>query len=111
MSIVHAIKDAIDGKPLAKRSPQWPAVERDHLRREPDCQVCGGKKQLNVHHKKPFHLFRELELDPANLITLCNAKRCHVMFGHGGDFKAWNPNVVSDVLDAKRMIQGRKYER
>lgn len=109
MSIVHAIQDAIAGKPSARRSPQWPAVERAHLVKEPCCQVCGGKKQLNVHHKKPYHLFPELELEPTNLITLCNAIRCHITFGHGGDFKAWNPNVIADVKDARAMILNRKY--
>lgn len=109
--IISRVKDALVGKPAKPRSPQWPAVEKAHLAREPVCQVCGGQHGLNVHHKKPFHLFPELELEPSNLITLCNAKRCHITFGHGGDFQAWNPGVVSDVMDAHRMIEQRKYTR
>lgn len=109
MSIVGQIQDALAGKPAVPRSPKWPAVEKAHLEKEPTCQVCGGKKALNVHHKKPFHLFKALELDPTNLITLCNDKRCHITFGHGGDFKAWNANVERDVTLARTMIRNRKY--
>jgi 5-methylcytosine-specific restriction endonuclease McrA len=54
---------------------------------------------LNVHHKKPFHLFPQLELEPTNLITLCmeSGKDCHIKLGHGDNFKAYNPNVEEDV--------------
>jgi 5-methylcytosine-specific restriction protein A len=123
--LLSAVKDALLGKPAVPRSPQWPAVEKAHLAKEPCCQVCGGKQQLNVHHKKPYHLFPELELadgtgrwcqlkDAAgqfinNLITLCNAKRCHITFGHGGDFKAYNENVEADVANARDMFHNRKY--
>lgn len=119
------VADALHGKPSARRAPEWPQAEKDHLAKEPCCQVCGGKKQRNVHHKKPYHLFPELELadgtgrwcqlkDAAgrfinNLITLCNAKRCHITFGHGADFKAYNPDVEADVTHARRMIENRKY--
>ena len=86
-----------------ERSPHWPAVQHAHLKVEPACAVCGGGLNLNVHHKKPFHLFPELELDPTNLITLCmdGDKDCHIKLGHGGNFKAYNPNVVEDVATVK----------
>lgn len=92
-----------------KRSPRWTAVARFHLEREPVCQVCGGKVLLNAHHKKPFHLFPSLELDQNNLITLCNFRRCHITFGHGGDFRAYNPDCETDIERARRMFQARKY--
>ena len=52
-----------------ERSPKWPHVEKLHLKLEPTCAACGSSKKLNVHHKKPFHLFPESELDLNNLIT------------------------------------------
>ena len=103
------LKDLMLGKPVVKRSPRWNELQAAHLKKEPVCQVCGGKSKLNVHHKKPFHLFRELELEPTNLVTLCNARRCHITFGHGGDFKAYNPHVDGDVVQAREMIRNRKY--
>ena len=78
------------------RSPKWPHVEKLHLKLEPACAACGSTKKLNVHHKKPFHLFPELELDLNNLITLCMDKECHEKIGHGGNFKDYNPDVETD---------------
>lgn len=81
-----------------ERSGHWPAVRKAHLKLFPVCQVCSGKKNLQVHHKRPFHLHPELELDPKNLITLCeHGTDCHIVFGHAGDFKGYNPNVEADA--------------
>lgn len=81
-----------------KRSSQWDDVQKEFLSKNPKCEVCGSDKKLNVHHKKPFHLYPELELDESNLITLCmDTKECHLLIGHGNFFKAYNPNVESDA--------------
>ena len=81
-----------------KRSPKWPGVEKLHLKFHPICEACGSSKNLNVHHKKPFHLFPEHELDMNNLITLCMdvEKECHIKIGHGDNFKDYNPDVEVD---------------
>jgi 5-methylcytosine-specific restriction enzyme A len=81
-----------------KRSSHWPKVEKDFLSKNPTCAICSSSNRLNVHHKKPFHLHPELELDETNLITLCMSdKECHLMIGHGDDFKAYNPNIEADA--------------
>ena len=82
-----------------KRSSKWPALQRKFKKENPTCAACGSTKQLNVHHKKPFHLHPELELEPTNLITLCMdpANECHIKLGHGDNFKAYNPDVTEDV--------------
>jgi 5-methylcytosine-specific restriction protein A len=79
------------------RSPKWPHVEKLHLKLEPVCAACGSSKKLNVHHKRPFRLFPQLELDLNNLITLCMDKECHIKIGHGGNFKDYNPDVAEDA--------------
>ena len=86
-----------------ERSPHWPTVQHHHLQKFPLCEACGGNVNLNVHHRKPFHLFPDLELEPTNLITLCmdGDKDCHIKLGHGGNFKAYNPNVDADVITVK----------
>ena len=109
--MLQRLLDAIAGKPPGKRSPKWPALQKAHLKKQPRCQVCGGKSGLNAHHKKPFNDYPELELEPDNLITLCNTRRCHILFGHGNDFRAWNPNCDADVAKARQMIAARKYDR
>lgn len=93
---IEAIRDAHAGI-TAQRSPHWRKVHDEHLKRQPACAACGSGDKLNVHHKAPFHLHPELELDPANLITLCMAHHCHILIGHGDDFKAFNPDVVEDA--------------
>lgn len=83
-----------------ERSPEWPRVEKEHLLHEPACVACGHRgKGLQVHHIKPFHLHPSLELDPRNLITLCEIKGRdhHLLLGHLDDWEAYNPNVRDDV--------------
>jgi 5-methylcytosine-specific restriction endonuclease McrA len=90
----------------AKRSSKWPALEKKFKQENPTCAACGSTLNLNVHHKKPFHLHPELELEPTNLITLCMDPKteCHIKLGHGDDFRAYNPNVVEDVAKIKADI-------
>ena len=45
-----------------------------------ECQYCGKKENLNVHHIKPEKLFPHLSLDIDNGITLCRV--CHIKIGH-----------------------------
>lgn len=84
---------------LGKRSAHWPHVRAVHLHNNPTCEACGGSKALEVHHKRPFHLHPDLELDPGNLITLCeeSGHDCHFVFGHAGDWKGYVPTVEADA--------------
>lgn len=82
------------------RSPEWGRVEREHLLHEPACVACGYQGQgLQVHHIKPFHLHPDLELDPRNLITLCEVKGRdhHLLIGHLDDWESYNVHVRDDV--------------
>jgi len=89
-----------------ERSPKWPGVQKLHLKFHPVCESCGSSKNLNVHHKKPFHLFPEHELDMNNLITLCmdEEKECHIKIGHGDNFKDYNPDVEVDARKVRADI-------
>jgi 5-methylcytosine-specific restriction protein A len=97
------IKDALQGKaPLSSnRSPKWSSVRSKYLKTNSKCAVCSGTSMLNVHHIKPFHTHPELELEHTNLITLCESTKggvnCHLWFGHLGNYKDINPNVVADA--------------
>lgn len=82
------------------RSPQWQAVEKAHLLQEPRCMACGYKgRKLQVHHIRPFHLHPQLELDPKNLITLCEARgrEHHLLLGHLGSWDSYNEHIREDV--------------
>lgn len=91
------------------RSGRWPKVRDEHLKKYPTCAACGGSKNVQVHHIKPFHIHPELELDPKNLVSLCEAEthglNCHLLIGHCGNFKKENPNVLSDIEHIKKMLE------
>lgn len=103
--VQHALRDVGTS---AKRSSAWPKTEKAWLTVHDTCAACGGRVRLNVHHKTPFHVQPELELDMRNLITLCMEidKHCHLKLGHGGNFKAFVPFVEElsrAALVARRM--------
>lgn len=91
------------GKQLlgAGRSGQWPAIRKEHLSKHQNCVLCGGAKKVEVHHIIPFSIDPDKELEPNNLITLCKAKNkgvnCHLFFGHLGNYKRYNPDVIKDT--------------
>ena len=99
-------------KPLdSMRSGHWPKVRAAHLALHPACEVCGDTKRVNVHHKLPFHLHPELELDPENLITLCEDEHfvnCHLFVGHLGNFRGYNPDVVNDAEEWREKLLANK---
>ena len=94
-----------------ERSPKWPKVEKQFLKNNPVCIACLPGQQSGgpqVHHVFPFHyciaLGRpDLELDPRNLLTLCETEEGkpgenhHLMLGHLGDFKEGNLKVREDA--------------
>lgn len=104
--ILKAIRETIKGKPLKVRSSKWDAVRDAHVRKFPWCAACGSRSNLQVHHIMPFHLDSSKELDPSNLITLCEKSptNCHLNVGHLGNWKKYNSSVREDAM---RLIQGK----
>lgn len=91
------------------RSAGWPALRRAHLLVEPACTACGTRADLDVHHVRPFHLYPELELDAANLQTLCG--RCHLLIGHLGTWEAWNPDALKNARWLLEKVRQRPRRR
>lgn len=95
------------------RSPKWAGVRAGHLKQFPACAACGSRKCVEVHHVVPVSWpgGKELELDPANLLTLCESKtmNCHLWIGHLGDFRSRNPNAVADAAAVLAKVRGRPY--
>jgi 5-methylcytosine-specific restriction endonuclease McrA len=83
------------------RSPRWPSLRKAFLAKNGSCAVCGGKRKLQAHHILPFHNHPDLELDPQNLLALCEGGKtlnCHLRFGHWNDFgDKWNPNIREEA--------------
>lgn len=112
--LIKNIKDVIQGKaPLGhKRSSHWPTVRKHFIAANPTCAACGGTEKLEVHHKQPFHLNPDLELNPNNLIPLCESDSygiiCHLTIGHLGNYKNFNPDVVKDASDMLKKLSKYK---
>jgi len=97
-----AVSRRREAKKRVNRSPHWPHVARLFLATHAFCAGCGSVLHLQVHHRKPFHLHPELELEPTNLIVLCmDGPECHLRLGHGDNFKAFNPGVEQDTFESK----------
>lgn len=107
------IKSLFFGQPdpelrlLSKRSGKWQTVRKKHLSENPTCAACGWTKDLSVHHVVPLHLDNEKELDPSNLITLCEENNCHHTFGHLLSWFSYNPNVREDAAAWLEKIKNR----
>ncbi|MCP4394529.1 MAG: HNH endonuclease [Alphaproteobacteria bacterium] len=112
MSLLKTVLDRVQGKAEKgqKRSSKWGKVRKQHLKDHPKCAVCESTKKCEVHHKIPFSLAPDLELDPKNLITLCENKRyglnCHLCIGHLGNYKKFNDDVDIDTFTWNKKIKG-----
>jgi 5-methylcytosine-specific restriction protein A len=93
----------------AERSPSWPKVRKEHIKNNPYCAACGRTDSLEVHHIEPVHANPERELDPSNLITLCD-KYCHLAVGHLMDYKSWNKDVHNDSKVYLSKVKKRPYK-
>lgn len=110
--LIQLVSDVLKGKPLSKpRSSKWSKVRNNLVAERVKCAACGGEERLEVHHIKPFHLHPELELEPSNLIVLCESgsggMNCHLAIGHLGSYKSFNVEVINDSASWKRKIESR----
>ena len=93
------------------RSGKWRSVRDAFVKANPTCAGCGDTRMLNVHHKLPLHLFPALELEPVNLIVLCEvpSHACHFALGHCFDWRAYNPYVAEDAAARLKRVADRVY--
>lgn len=70
----------------------WQTCRRRFLKKVGKiCVCCDSRKKIQVHHKKPRHLFPELALVFSNLIALC--RDCHFHIGHLNSYFTYNAAV------------------
>ena len=89
------------------RSKDWKRLRDEHLKKRPTCAVCGNSKNVVPHHIIPFHIDPSKELDPSNLISLCegNTFNCHLFFGHFRNWSKHNPKVAEDASEWSKKIK------
>lgn len=89
------------------RGAGWEKKELETVKNHPYCALCGTKKRLQVHHKKPYHEFPELEFEDDNLIVLCQPD--HFSVGHYYNWQDYNPDVDQEVAARReKILQHRK---
>ena len=96
MQMLSRVVTWLYGKPKdAQRSSHWRAMRQAHMLLEPICQWCHGKLMLEVHHIIPFAQDPTRELDPENMITMCELPglMCHLYQGHKGNWHLWDPRI------------------
>ena len=107
------IKDVAKGRPAKFRSPKWKKFESEMIIKQPYCAVCGNTivRELTGHHMKPYHAFPELELDPENILIMCyngpGHINCHLVVGHCGNWRYYNPNVIRDAKRIRDMLNAK----
>lgn len=84
---------------------KWQTTRKNHLLKEPCCQICGHHKKVFVHHIIPISIDPEKENDEENLVTLCFT--CHLIFAHLYSFKSYNSNLREDIEIWKNKIKNR----
>lgn len=93
---------------LVVRSGKWKTTRKKHLELQPECQVCGSKKNLAVHHIIPVSVDQTKENSPENLITLCQYNNCHFLFGHLCDWNNYNKTILEDAKHWSNRIKNEK---
>jgi hypothetical protein len=83
----------------SQRNKDWKKLRNYVVEKNKKCCVCGKTTNLVAHHKLPFHLYPEKELDEDNIIILCENRpvNCHYLFGHLMDWKKYNSNITEDI--------------
>ena len=94
------------------RSPLWRKFREEQIKlRGGRCELCKGTKTLELHHIESFVRNPSRELDSENVMILCESGKngvvCHRFFGHLGDYRKINPNVIDDVNDWRLKIASR----
>ena len=102
--------DRAMGKP---RSPHWSTFEKHLVAERKVCAATGLKIKLQGHHIIPFSYDSSKELDPKNVIILTALAdgfgdfNAHLLLGHKGSFKLFNPRVEQDAADFLAWIRRR----
>jgi hypothetical protein len=102
--LFRSAPDRMFGRP---RSSKWRGIRAFHLKYNQACVVCGEARYVEVHHILPVHVAPESELDPDNLVTLCDDRAAshHFQIGHGGNWMYWNMIVRDDAKYLAEMYQ------
>jgi hypothetical protein len=90
------------GNQLYYSSPKWQELRQEALRRSSECEKCGSKDELTVHHKN-YHNFGGKETID-DLVVLC--WECH-RDTHEAEEKFW-VSLVNAIESIEQAINDNK---
>jgi len=73
------------------------------------CEICGVKKNLELHHLKPVATFPELKYDEKNICLLCPV--CHSLTHDGGGSTNLDKPFRSKVKKVFKDSLNRNYQK
>lgn len=76
---------------------EWKAFAKAVRKRDKACRLCGGSKDLHIHHIDPFSQAPLLVMDMGNVILLC--KVCHQKMQ--GKERRWKRKLFN-ILETER---------
>jgi len=93
-----------------QRSLDWETVKRGYLKTHRECAFCGATTKLDVHHKIPVKVRRDLELNEDNFMTLCSKAQnnCHFVHGHFYNWDRYNTCIEVDAAVWRTRIKVAK---
>ena len=92
---------------MQARSSKWRGVRNEHLKKNPACAACGRTENLAVHHIIPVSFDPTKELDPNNLLTLCQS-HCHIVFGHLMNYRCYNSDVRRICAEYRKLMNTKR---
>lgn len=95
----HPIRAATDPRNTWAVRKAMKAYREDH----PVCEWDGKTTPVEVHHKRPIHLFPDLAADPDNFVSL-GARRNHFVVGHGCNWKHY-VDGLDDAIAAATVLK------
>ena len=112
------MKRMATGSGRSRFAAGWAAARKAHLKDHPHCMACGYaplRGSNDVHHIVPRHVAPDRIDDSTNLITLCSKYKCHLRFGHFGNFRwFWNESVETILHQGQGVLMRfaeRKHKR
>jgi hypothetical protein len=85
----------LDPRSLEGRSPKWRALQQRFVREKKCCFITRLRVDLEVHHKIPYHVRPDLELEWDNLCLL--TRPVHYLIGHHCNWAYYNQNFEEEA--------------
>jgi hypothetical protein len=86
----------------AKQAYQAQKAMRKYKAQNPNCEISGTDKNVQVHHIIPVWQDPYLADDPNNFISLSSSAHLHLIFGHNGNFGG---KYVKNVREIAKKIK------